>query len=133
MDTLQIDPPHALPYGLLALAAALAVLGTLADPGGRLLALPAAGAVLLVAVRELLAGPVLRADRDGFVARQGWRQVAATWEQVERLRVVKDRRAELLELDLGDTVVVLSRTRLGSYPADVLADLLALRPGGVSP
>ncbi len=128
VDTLVIDPPRRLAYGLLALAVVLAAAGVLADPAGQLLALPAAGVALLVALQELRAGAVLVADRCRVVARQGWRRVDVTWSDVERLRVVKDRRTELLEIDLGHTTVLLSRARLGRYPADVLADLRALRP-----
>ena len=47
----------------------------------------------------------------------GWRRVRAAWPEVERMRVVRDRRAELLELDLGHTVVLLSRTRMDRLPA----------------
>jgi hypothetical protein len=53
--------------------------------------------------------------------------VSVPWDRVERMRVVRDRRAALLELDLGVTVVVLSRNRLGRWPEDVLTDLLAVR------
>ncbi len=127
MDTLVIDADRRSGLALLAGALLLAALTVVADPGGRLLAAPAAVIALLAAVRELRGGALLRADREGVVVRQGWRTVSAGWEQVERLRVVKDRRAELLEIDVGATVLVLSRQRLGRYPADVLADLQALR------
>ena len=128
MDTLVIDTDRRSGLALLAGALVLAVVAVVADPGGRLLAAPAALLALVAAVRELRGGALLRADREGVVVRQGWRTVSAGWDQVERLRVVKDRRAELLEIDVGATVLVLSRQRLGRYPADVLADLQALQP-----
>ena len=127
MDTLVIDPVRRLGYGLLLLAVALAVVAVLADSAGRLLAGPAALVALCAAVRELRGGPLLVADSARVVVRQGWRSVAAPWPQVERMRVIKDRRAELLEIDIGHTVLLLSRARLGRYPADVLTDLLAIR------
>ena len=37
--------------------------------------------------------------------------------------MITDRRTPLLELDLGDTLVVLARGRLGRPPQDVLAEL----------
>jgi hypothetical protein len=43
------------------------------------------------------------------------------------MRVVRDRRTEVLELDLGRTLAMLSRARLGRPPAQVLDELLALR------
>ena len=57
----------------------------------------------------------------------GLRRVHAAWPAVERLRVVTDRRTPLLEIDLGGTLVVLGHVRLGRAPADVLAELLALK------
>jgi len=130
MDTLVIEPVRRLGYGMLLLAAALAAVAVLVDSAGRLLAGPAAVIALGVAVRELRGGPLLVADSTRVVVRQGWRTVAAPWPQVERMRVIKDRRAELLEIDIGRTVLLLSRARLGRYPADVLTDLLALRGAG---
>jgi hypothetical protein len=47
--------------------------------------------------------------------------------------VLRDRRAELLELDVGRTVVLLSRLRLGRLPEDVLADLQAVRAAAPVP
>jgi hypothetical protein len=127
VDTLVIAPLRRLGFGLLALSVVLVVVTLLSDPAGRLLTAPAAVAALVLAVRELRAGPVLSADASGFAARQGWRRVSAPWAAVERMRVVRDRRAELLEVDVGRTVVLLSRTRLGRLPEDVLADLQTLR------
>lgn len=128
VDTLVIDANRRTGLALLAGAVVLAAVTGVADAGGRLLAAPAALLALVLAVRELRGGALLRADREGVVVRQGWRTVSAGWDRVERLRVVKDRRAELLEIDVGATVLVLSRQRLGRYPADVLDDLQALRP-----
>jgi hypothetical protein len=42
--------------------------------------------------------------------------------------VVADRRAALLELDLGSVTVVLSRRRLGCPPVQALEQLEAARP-----
>ena len=127
VDTLVVDAQRRWAYGLLATAAVLLVVGVVSDAGGRLLTLPAALVALVLGVRDLVAGPVLTADAHEVVVREGWRRVHAPWSAVERMRVVKDRRAELLELDVGRTVVLLSRNRLGRLPEDVLADLLALR------
>lgn len=127
MDTLVIPAPRRRAGGLLGLTGVLLVVTALSDPAGRLLTAPAAVLALALAVRDLTSGPVLRADAGGVEVRQGLRTLRAGWSQVERMRVVKDRRTELLELDLGTTLALLSRSRLGRLPADVLTDLLAIR------
>ena len=127
MDTLIIPVPRQRGYALLALAAVLVVMTLLSDPAGRLLTIPAGVAVLVLAVRDLRSGPVLRAGPDGVEVLQGVRRLRAGWGQVERMRVVKDRRTEMLELDLGRTLALLSRNRLGRLPEDVLAELLEIR------
>ena len=128
MDTLIIAVPRQRAYGLLASAAALLVVTVLSDFAGRLLTAPAALITLALAVRDLTSGPVLRADSRGIEVLQGLRTIRAEWSQVERMRVVKDRRTEMLELDLGTTLALLPRQRMGRLPADVLTDLLAIRP-----
>jgi hypothetical protein len=127
MDTLIIPVPRRRAYWLLGLAAVLLVVTVLSDSAGRLLTGPAVLAVAALAVRDLRAGPLLVADARGVDVLQGLRRIRAPWAQVERMRVVKDRRTELLELDVGSTLLLLSRHRLGRLPEDVLTDLLALR------
>jgi hypothetical protein len=124
---LVVTPQRRSGYGLLALAAVLTVVAVLTDAAGRLLAVPAALAALVLALREFDPRPLLVADPGSITVRDGWRRVSVPWDRVERMRVVRDRRAALLELDLGVTVVVLSRNRLGRWPEDVLTDLLAVR------
>ncbi len=107
----------------LVLAAALAW----ADPAGRVLGLPAALVLVGFGLRDLLLAPVLRAGPAGLDVVVGLRRRHVPWAQVAGLRVVSDRRTPLLELDLGDQLVVLTRWRLGRAPAAVLAELLAVR------
>lgn len=95
------------------------------EPMGRLLLLPAAAALLALSGRDLLLRPVLSADGDGLTVIDGWRRRTAAWPEVEGLRVVRDRRACLLEIDLGAHLVVLSAHRLGTDPD---AALLLLEP-----
>jgi hypothetical protein len=129
VDTLVVPARRQLGYGLLALALVLALITVQTDLPGRLLTVPALVAALVLALRDLRGGELLRADASGLAVRDGWRRVSASWAEVERLRVLRDRRAELLELDLGRTVVLLSRQRLGRPPEDVLTELLAVRAG----
>ncbi|GAC1439327.1 MAG: hypothetical protein NVSMB55_00400 [Mycobacteriales bacterium] len=123
----MIVVPRRRSYGLLVFAAALLAVAALSDQAGRLLALPAAVASVGLAVRDLRGGTVLVADRSGLDVEQGLRRIRVPWVEVERMRVLRDRRAELLELDLGRTLALLSRQRLGRLPQEVLADLLAVR------
>lgn len=113
---------------LLAAAGALVLLGLAADAGGRVLAWPAAGLLGATALRDLVLGPALRADREHVVVVSGWRRSAVPWDAVDRLRVVTDRRSPLLEVDGGDVLLLLSRWRLGRPPALVLDELSHLAP-----
>lgn len=122
------SPDRRLAWLQAVLGAAVVAAVPVADPAGRLL-LIAAGAVLVVlAGRDLLLRPVLAADAGGLRVVDGWTTRALPWSQVHGLRVVTDRRAPLLELDLGVSVVVLSRRRLGRAPDVVLDELRALVP-----
>jgi hypothetical protein len=127
VNRLVVAAPRRSAYGLLLLAGVLAVATALSDPGGRLLTAPAALAALVLGLRGLDRRPLLLADAGGIAVRDGWRRLTSPWEGVERMRVVRDRRAALLELDLGHTLVVLSQARLGRLPEDVLTELLAVR------
>jgi len=108
--------------GIVLLALAPAV-----DPLGRLLLVPAGLAALAAGLRDLLLTPVLTADPDGLTVVEGVRRSRVAWGEVARLRTVRDRRTTLLEIDLDDRVVVLSRRRLGAPAEEVLAELEQLR------
>ena len=129
-DEVVLAPPRRLTA--LAAGAALLAAGALglADSGGRLLLLPVLLAAVGLVARDLVGGPVLRADAHGLEVLSGWRRVGTQWPGVEELRVVKDRRARVLLVDVGTAVVALSGTRLGRHPEDVLQDLQQLRARG---
>lgn len=110
--------------GLLAL---VLLLGGL-ELAGAVLAFPVMLALAGMGLRDLLLRPVISADSDTLTVVRGLRRVRTEWPDVARVRVVTDRRAALLELDLDGALVVLSRRRLGRAPADVLAELDAVRP-----
>lgn len=126
--TLTAGPARSQTAALVAASVLLALVGASADAGGRVLSWPAAALRLVVAVRDLTLGPALSADTDGLVVVTGLRRTAVAWACVERLRIVTDRRAPLLEVDAGDRLVLLSRWRLGRPPAVVLEELRAVRP-----
>ncbi len=128
-DTLEVGPARGPGWLQVGLGLLLVGLTTTVDPAGRLLLVPAGLGLLAYAARDLLLRPVLRADVGGVTVVDGLRRRQVAWSGVERLRVVTDRRAPLIELDLGDTVVVLSRRRLGASPYVVLEQLEQLRGG----
>jgi hypothetical protein len=128
-EPVQVEaaPSRAAAVALLLLAVVLVVVATQTDATGTLLAAPAAVVALGLGLRDLLLVPVLRADATGLVVVHGLRRQTVAWSDVRRLRVVDDRRSTLLELDLEDDVVLLSRGRLGRDPRAVLDELQALR------
>lgn len=117
--------------GALEVGAAVVLLAglTLVDRLGQLLLALGAAVVLAVGLRDLLLRPTLVVDRDGLILIDGLARVQAPWADVERLRIVTDRRTPLLEIDLGARVVVLGRRRLGAAPYLVLEELEAMRQG----
>ncbi len=117
--------------GALEVGAAVVLLAglTLVDRLGQLLLALGAAVVLAVGLRDLLLRPTLVVDRDGLILIDGLARVQAPWADVERLRIVTDRRTPLLEIDLGARVVVLGRRRLGAAPYLVLEELEAMRRG----
>ena len=116
-------------------AVALAVVGAVGvlDRPGQLLAVPVVLGLAVAGTRDLVLRPVVRADVAGLSVVAGVRRVHVAWYDVERLRVVTERRAPLLEIDLGEVLVVLGRRRLGRSPQAVLAELQQLRPGPAGP
>jgi hypothetical protein len=109
--------------GVLALLLAL-----LTDPAGRLLFGIAGVGMLLLAGTDLLVRPRLEADAAGLRLRTLSVRRDLPWSQVERV-VVDERnryglKARTLEVDAGDTLVVLGRRSMGADPREV-ADALA--------
>jgi hypothetical protein len=97
------------------------------DRLGWVILLPTAGYAVAFGLRDLLLRPVLAAGPDGIEVVDGLHRVQVGWDQVRRLRTVRDRRTPLLEVDLDHRVVVLSRRRLGAPVEDVLRALEELR------
>ena len=121
------EPARGWVWTQLGTAAALVVLLPFVDRLGWVILVPTAVAAAASGLRDLWLRPVLIADAGGISVVDGLHRVDASWAQVERLRAVRDRRTPLLELDLGDHVVVLSRRRLGAEVDEVLEALDALR------
>jgi hypothetical protein len=119
------------------LMGAVAVLVLVAAFGGQdpirwAMAAVAAGALVVWALRDLLAPVRLAADAGGVTVIAGFaRRRHLPWQQIERVRV--DRRihrglrTELLELDAGDAIYLFSAHDLGALPEDVATELADLR------
>ena len=113
-------------------AAAGAVAGLLlaavADPAGRVLFGVAAAGLLAVVAADLLLRPRLAADATGVEVRTLAGRRRMPWSALRRVDVDEHARygltARTLELDAGETLVVLGRRALGADPRDV-ADALA--------
>lgn len=127
-QTCDLGPSRALGWAQAALGLALAAGAAAADPGGRVLLVPAAVLLVVLGLQQALLWPVLSLRPDGLVVVTGLRRTAVPWRDLESAQVVTDRRAPLLQLDLGETLVVLSRRRLGTSPAEALALLAQVRP-----
>jgi hypothetical protein len=102
------------------------------DPIRWALAAVAAVALVVWALRDLLAPVRLSADAAGVTVVAGFaRRRHLPWKQIERVRV--DRRthrglrSELLELDAGDAIYLFSAHELGALPEDVATELADLR------
>ncbi len=115
-------------------AIGLVLAGVFAAEDSRMLtaALVAAAILGAYALRDLIAPVRLAADLEGVTVVSGYaghRRV--DWAQVERMRVdARSRggmRSELLEIDAGEHLFLLSRYDLNAHPADVYEELLRLR------
>ena len=118
-----------------AVAAGLALIALIRGIGPEfVIGLLAAVAVAIYALRDLLGRDRLRADPAGLRIGTGFgahRRLA--WADIERLRLDHrsrlGTRSELLEIDAGDELYLLSRFDLGADPSDALTVLEAMRPG----
>jgi hypothetical protein len=102
------------------------------DPVRWVIAAIAGLALVLWALRDLIAPIRLAADPDGVTVIAGFvRRRRLLWDQIERVRV--DRRthrglrSNMLELDAGDAIYLFSVNDLGAEPEDVAAALADLR------
>lgn len=113
--------------------AALCALGVLASGSQSFLGIVAGAGLLVLTVADLLLRPRLAADTDGVAVRTINGPVRLPWSEVTAVRVDERTRLGLrsrtLEIDVGETILLLGRRSLGTDPRDVLARLTALRAG----
>lgn len=108
------------------------------DPVRWVLAVVVAVALVIWALRDLLAPVRLAADAGGVTVVTGFAgRRHLPWQQIERVRV--DRRthrglrSEMLELDAGDALYLFSAHELGALPEEVAATLSDLRTPTAQP
>jgi hypothetical protein len=107
---------------------------TLGDLRGALLAGAAAVAAAVLALRDVLAPVRLSADEEGLVVVKGFAgSERLPWSTIERVRVDTQTRftsrTELLEIDTGEGIFLLSRFDLGAPCQEVADQLRSLRRG----
>jgi Bacterial PH domain len=103
------------------------------DSDGRLLVGVVALALAVLALRDAVVRPTVRADLGGLEIRDGIGRHRVPWVAVRSVRAEPARHSrrlvgvETLEVDTIDGLFVLSRRQLGAPPADVAARLEELR------
>ncbi len=111
-------------------AIALAVAST-TDAAGALLGVVAGVGLLALAAVDAVVRPRLAADGAGLSVRSPGYRLDLAWADVQQVRVDDrsrlGRRVRTLEIDTGETLLVLGRHALGADPRDVHAALMGLR------
>jgi hypothetical protein len=117
---------------------AVSVLGVIAlalaattDAAGALLGVVAGVGLLAFAAVDAIVRPRLAADDAGLSVRSPSYRVRLEWSDIDRLRVDERSRfgvrVRTLEIDAGETLLLLGRHALGADPRDVHAALLGIR------
>lgn len=135
---LTYQPHPALLVGEGSAGVALLALAVFASSPASRAAAGTAGLLLLaLAVRDVSLRPVVAADRDGLQVMDGLRRRCFTWSQVDAIRSSRTTRraavVDVLEIDVGELLVLVPRRRLGSPCAEVAQRLGALRLQAASP
>jgi hypothetical protein len=133
---------YAVPPGTVAALAAGSVLAFVAAPyvtgPGRALFVLAGVAAAAETLRSLLLRPTLVADADGVTVATGLTRRRHPWPAVTAVGTLAPpsgggrlrRRANALEIDLGDRLVVVPGYRLGAPVDEVAAELTAFSRNG---
>ncbi|MFD1502362.1 PH domain-containing protein [Streptosporangium lutulentum] len=117
-----------------ALVLATVTVLSLDDPRGAVLAAAATVAVIVLALRDVLAPVRLSVDGEGLVVVRGFAgSERLPWNAVERIRVDTQTRftsrTEFLEIDTGERIFLLSRFDLGAPCQEVADELRSFRTG----
>ncbi|MEU0522024.1 PH domain-containing protein [Streptosporangium sp. NPDC006007] len=115
-------------------AFAMLALLSVGDPRGMILAGVGALVAAVLALRDVLVPVRLSADDEGLVVVRGFAgSERVPWSSVERIRVDRrtrlTSRTELLEIDTGEAIFLLSRFDLGVPCQEVADELRSYRTG----
>lgn len=116
---------------LLAGAVSAGVALLFVDTPGRILLLALIVVLVGESVRLAVIRPVLSVDASGVRVRRAGGAHTYPWSEVGPVTATTSRRlvtSKSVELDVGDTLVVLPAYRLGADPAEVVAAIEAARP-----
>jgi hypothetical protein len=94
---------------------------------GRVLLWVAGAAAACIAARDAFVRPTLSTDDRGVVLVRTWRRERFTWAEIDAVRPYEHRRLRALELDAGESLVLVPARRLGADLADVVDALRAER------
>jgi hypothetical protein len=127
--------PTVLPVLKLTGAAVLLAAGLLVgrhDAIGLAIGIVVAAGLAAWGTRDLVAADRLTVDQDGVTVVSGYAgRRRIDWPQIERIavdsRTRRGLRSELLEIDTGETIHLLSRWDLGAHPEEVVERLGAFR------
>jgi len=136
-------PTWAVPAWLVAALAAVSLVALTAaaradDGPSRLLFLVLGAATGAEALRGGLLRPTIAADAEGLDVVSGLRRIRVPWGSVRTIGAMGEpstgarlrRRAEALEIDLGERLLLVPRYRLGAPVADVVSRLETIRTNG---
>lgn len=121
--------------GLMGVAALVALVAAVTiDAGGRFLFAIAAIVLAGYAIGDVVFAPRLAVDRSGIRVHSPLARAALAWSEVDEVRADAHSRYGLrsvtLEIDAGDTLLVLSRRALGADPEAVAQAVRAFDPRG---
>ncbi|MGW4424098.1 PH domain-containing protein [Streptosporangium sp. NPDC004631] len=119
---------------LAVVAFAMLALLSVGDPRGMILSGVGALVAAVLALRDVLAPVRLSVDDEGLVVVRGFAgSERVPWSSVERIRVDRrtrlTSRTELLEIDTGEAIFLLSRFDLGVPCQEVADELRSYRTG----
>jgi hypothetical protein len=134
-ERLTYAVPPWLTAGLGVVTVALFALATRVELPGRLLLVVVAFAAGVETLRALVLRPTLVADEHGIDVAVGLGRVRVAWDEIERIGTLQPpsggggprRRANALEIDLGERLLVVSGYRMGASAATAAEELSRLR------
>ena len=115
--------PWAHVAAIAAVAVTCAAAGFQVPVAGRILLWAAAACMAAVAARDALVRPTLTTNDEGITLVRTWRPETIAWADIDSIGRFEHRRlgsVRALEIDAGDTLLLVPARRLGAELADVV-------------